>query len=130
MGCFRQFHRVKCSYSSSLERNGKPVIITDEKTGKQVQKYAPSIINQWKDPNTGKMLYLKLTKGTPFVYTRDSAITNRKITKGDYLYIFGFTSPGGYASISQAGFIHVEYNKITKFTWNELLEMAKIAESE
>lgn len=85
------------------EETGQPVI--DEETGSPqfVQKYAPSIIKMYPDPSTGKMIYSKWTKGTPFVYTRDSAINNKQITRGHYFYVFVFTSPGGYAVISQPG---------------------------
>lgn len=87
------------------EETGEPVI--NEETGEPelVPVYAPSIIKQSPDPKTGKMLYTKYTKGTPFVFTRDSAITNKRITRGNYLYFFEFTSPGGYATSSESGFI-------------------------
>lgn len=100
-----------------------------DKNGNKLYKLAPSILNEYTDPETGKTVYLKYTKGNPFVYTRESAITNRQITRGNYLYAFGFTSPGGYATTSQYGFINVEYGEVTKLTKEELELLAKIVEA-
>ncbi|MBR7025077.1 MAG: hypothetical protein IKI08_03625 [Selenomonadaceae bacterium] len=109
---------------------GKPVI--DEKTGqpKLVPKFVPSIISTSVDSNTGKPIYLKYTKGTPFVFTRDSAITNRPITRGNFFYFFAFTSPGNYGTTSQSGLINVDYGEVTRFTMEELQLLAKIMEED
>ena len=85
-----------------------------------------SIIRTLNDPETGKTFYLKLQKGTPFVYTRDSAITNRQITKGDYAYMFLFGASSGDSSNSQTGFIHIENGKVLKITREEFELLEKI----
>lgn len=41
---------------------------------------AQSKLGEYSNPYTGKTVYFKLTQGTTFVYTKDSTITNQKIT--------------------------------------------------
>lgn len=114
------------------EGTGQPVttVIVNEETGEQEQVYvyASSIFSTNTDSMTGKPYYTKFTKGTPFVYTRDSAITSRPITRGAYYYAFGFATPGGYGTVSEPGLIIVEYGEVAKFTQEELLLLAKIAQ--
>lgn len=104
------------------KETGKPVI--DEKTGKPklVPKYVPSILDTYTDKKTGKTFYLKLTKGEPFVFTRNSAITNKPITKGNYFYSFAFNAPNGNNAYSYPGVISIENGKVFRFTTEEFAE--------
>ena len=82
----------------------------------------PTILNRYTDPKTGKNVYLKVTAGTTFVFTRDSAITDRKITRGNYVYVFSFMSPNGNAAMSRPGLIQVKHGEITRFTEEDDLD--------
>lgn len=58
------------------------------------------------------------SKGTPFVYTRDSAITDRKIVDDNYLFGIVFGTPNGHG-ISGLGAIVVDHGKIYRLTTAE-----------
>ena len=99
---------------------GNKHIKKDDGQIEKVHVYASSIFSKYTDPKTGKTTYYKWVKGTPFVYTRDSAITNKQITKGTYLYVFSFGSPSSYGVVSQPGFIHIERGKVSRFSLDEI----------
>ncbi len=56
--------------------------------------------------------------------TRDSAITNKKISNGDYLYLFQFVAPNGTAIGSAPAAITVKYGEITRFDSEDVVEIA------
>lgn len=87
--------------------------VTDDEVNAATDK---TILSSYTDPETGENTYLKLTAGTTFVYTRNSTITDRKITRGNYLYFFGFIAPNGEVAASKPGLIQIKYNQITRFT--------------
>lgn len=99
-------------------------IAPDETTGKAEEK-AMSIVDAYTDPKTGKTVYTKWIKGAPFVYTRDSAVTNRQITNANYLYMLVFGSPSGYAAMSLPGAIQIEHGKVQKISTADLMSMAE-----
>ena len=83
----------------------------------------------WKytDPQNGSF-FIKAKIGEPFVYTRDSAITNSPIRKGNYFYHFLFNAPNGDNACSYPGVIAVDNGKIFRFTTEEFAEaLAKTA---
>lgn len=73
-----------------------------------------SIVGQFPNPADGKTYYIKRTLGEPFVFTRDSAITERKINRGFYLYFFAFTAPNGQMATSAPSVIGVEYGEVAR----------------
>ena len=99
-------------------------ISPNEKTGKP-EEIAMSILDAYTDPQTGKTVYTKWKKGDSFVYTRDSAVTNRQITNANYIYTFVFGSPGGYAAMSLPGAIQIQHGKVQKFSTADLMSMAE-----
>lgn len=84
----------------------------DEKIGELVPIH--SIVGQYPNPIDGKIYYIKWTLGTPFVLTRDSAITERKINCGFYLYYFAFTAPNGQTVTSAPAIIGVDHGEIVR----------------
>ena len=87
-----------------------------------------SVIGGMSDPRTRQTMYLKWEAGEPFVYTRDSAITNKPIRKGTYVYAFKFTAPDGESAISSPpGIIGVKNSKILRLTYDEFTELLKAA---
>ena len=76
------------------------------------------------DPKTGKAGSINLTFGEPFVYTKDSTITDKKISNGDYLYLFQFFAPNGTAIGSAPAAITVKYGEITRFDSEDVAEVA------
>ena len=87
------------------------------KTGKRVPLM--SLIDSFTDADTKKTFYLKWKLGEPFVYTRNSAITNEPIKKGMFLYTFTFNAPNGDQANSNSGVIAVEKGKIFRLTTDE-----------
>ncbi len=63
----------------------------------------------------------KWVKGNPFVYTKDSTITNSPITKGHYLYFLVFVSPSGQEVVSMFSAISVDKGKITRYGTSDLM---------
>lgn len=87
-----------------------------------------SVIGGMSDPRTRQTMYLKWEAGEPFVYTRDSAITNKPIRKGTYVYAFKFTAPDGESAISNPpGIIGVKDGKILRLTYDEFIERLNAA---
>ncbi len=84
----------------------------DEKTGKPVP--LRSIVGQVPNPADGKNYYIKRTLGEPFVFTRNSAITERKINRGFYLYFFAFTAPNGQMVTSAPAIIGVDHGEVAR----------------
>lgn len=78
-----------------------------------------SVITSINVPNTNEKLFLKWKTGTPFVFTRDSAITDRPIRKGNYWYFFAFNAPNGASAYSYPGVISVENGNVFRFTTEE-----------
>ncbi|MBE8951816.1 MAG: hypothetical protein SR1Q7_01565 [Quinella sp. 1Q7] len=89
------------------------MIITAEES---VDPDDKTIIAQSVDPETGKIICLKLVSSEPFVYTHNSAITDRKIARGNYFYGFSFRAPNGQSAVSRAGYLRVKYGKVTRST--------------
>lgn len=101
-----------------------------EFVGVEGAEYAASIIGEFTNPQTGQTVYWKWTQGTPFVYTKDATITNRAITKGNYVYLIAFGSPGGYSANSLPGAISINNGKIFKYSTRALMWMAQMSENE
>lgn len=72
------------------------------------------------DPKTGVTAFVKFTKGEPFVYTRDSAITDKRIPNGEYIYALQFVTPNGSSFTSEPALISVEYGEVTRFDSEDL----------
>ena len=100
----------------------------DEKTGKPVPVH--SIVNQYTNPQDGKTYYVKRTLGTPFVLTRNSTITERKIDRGYYLYYFAFSAPNGQITASAPAVIGVEYGEVLRAGTGYLKWAAEIQQQE
>ncbi|MBQ9486967.1 MAG: hypothetical protein IJU91_04075 [Selenomonadaceae bacterium] len=101
-----------------------------EFVGVEGAEYAASVIGEFTNPQTGQTVYWKWTQGTPFVYTKDATITNRAITKGNYVYLIAFGSPGGYSANSLPGAISISNGKIFKYSTRALMWMAQMSENE
>ena len=71
-------------------------------------------VREFSDPITGKKIYLAIKTGEPFVYTRDSKITDKKISNGMYAYFFQFISPNGKAVVSAPFGIEIQHGKVTR----------------
>ena len=97
----------------------------DPKTGNPI--ILQSVIDSINVPNTNEKVFLKWKAGEPFVYTRDSAITNEPIRKGTYWYFFAFSAPSGESAYSYPGVISVNNGNIFRFTTEEFAKL--IAES-
>lgn len=89
----------------------------DPETGKPI--ILQSVIASINVPNTNEKLFIKWTAGEPFVFTRDSAITNRPIRRGNYFYQFAFNAPSGESAFSAPGVISVENGNVFRFTTEE-----------
>ena len=89
----------------------------DPRTGKNI--VLQSVIESINIPNTEGKLFIKWKAGTPFVFTRNSAITDRPIRKGNYFYQFAFNAPNGESAYSAPGVILVKNGKIFRFTTEE-----------
>ena len=76
-------------------------------------------IKEYTDPQTGAKFFIKKVMGDSFVFTRDSAITNKKINRATYFYFFTFNAPGGNSISSDPGVIVVKDGKITRLTSDE-----------
>ncbi len=101
---------------------------TDEKTDEPIPIPLMSVIDSISIPNTNEKLYVKWKAGEPFVYTRNSAITNKKINSGIYSYSFSFSAPNGDSAGSLPGIIVVKDGKILRLTTEEFAEaLAKTA---
>ena len=74
------------------------------------------------DPQGGK-LFIKAKIGAPLIFTRDSSITNKKINKGNYFYMFMFNAPNGDQASSYPGVIIVRNGKTSRFTTEEFAQM-------
>lgn len=83
-----------------------------------------SVIDSFPIPNTNEKWFIKWKTGEPFVYTRNSTVTNKPIIKGDYFYFFGFTSPNGDSAGSAPGVIMVRNGKVFTFTTEEFKALA------
>lgn len=90
-----------------------------------------SIITGMNIPNADEKLFLKWKTGEPFVYTRNSAVTNKPIIKGDYFYLFGFSAPNGDSAGSAPGVIMVRNGKVSTLTTEEYFKLlAAVAQAD
>ena len=90
-----------------------------------------SIITGMNIPNTDEKLFLKWKTGEPFVYTRNSAVTNKPIIRGDYFYFFSFSAPNGDSAGSAPGVIMVRNGKVTTLTTEEYFKaLAAVAQAD
>lgn len=92
----------------------------DPETGKPI--ILQSVIDSINIPNTEGKLFIKWKAGTPFVFTRNSLITDKPIMKGNYFYQFSFNAPNGENAYSYPGVISVKNGKVFRFTTEEFAQ--------
>lgn len=112
----------------SDDATNEPIGLTQyvDKEGKPIPLM--SVAGKVTDPNTGKPLFMKWKAGTPFIYTKDSLITNKPIKSGTFFYGFTFNSPGGDSAGSYPGVIAVRNGNIFRFTTEEFAKaIAEVA---
>ena len=78
---------------------------------------------KYTDPKTGRTIFIGPKFGKSFVYTRDSAITDKKILRGNYGYAFHFIAPNGTAVVSQPAAITIEYGEIDRWDSEDLQDI-------
>lgn len=94
----------------------------DPETGKPKTIILQSVIDSINIPNTEGKLFIKWKAGTPFVFTRNSLITDKPIMKGNYFYQFSFNAPNGENAYSYPGVISVKNGKVFRFTTEEFAQ--------
>ena len=100
------------------------ITISDDPTNELIgatsdRKPLMSVIDKITDQNTGKDFFLKWETGKPFVYTKDTTITDNPIQKGNFFYSFMFNAPNGDNATSYPGVIIVKNGDISRFTTEE-----------